>query len=242
MDGYSRAARRLSWRDDWNYQLTISQTANGAISGYTTAVSVANPQYFVTWSIDGQFAANVLSYQNERILNQSPPGTTYCVDTVKLKLSASGDSLSGTWTAPACGSGTIKVQGKGPAPVNFRQLGPGVAEANGVLQFVYTWESSSGNVADLTNCEVGEELTYPSSGDVFIWPSPPYLGSSPNPGIKWLPRQPIISVRSLRPLDALKITSYTSDFRVPMCQTRLTLVKPTNMLSRLVRYHHYSYG
>jgi hypothetical protein len=63
-------------------------------------------------------------------------------------------------------------------PVNFRQTS--VTELpNGVLQFQYAWDSNTGNIADLSNCFVGEIVTYPD-GDPFNWPSPPYASNSGN--------------------------------------------------------------
>ena len=73
-------------------------------------------------------------------------------------------------------------------PINFQQVGPGVQRPNGVLHFDYAWESSSGNLADLSNCKVGEKVDYPGAADPFVWPSPPYaanVGSS-NPTILWI--------------------------------------------------------
>jgi len=55
--------------------------------------------------------------------------------------------------------------------------------ANGVLHFDYTWESSTGNLADLSNCLVGEFVTYPGAANPYVWPSPPWAAgsSTPNP-------------------------------------------------------------
>jgi len=60
-----------------------------------------------------------------------------------------------------------------PIPVNFRQTGPGIDLGNGVLAFQYNWDSSSGNLSDLSQCVVGEYVTYPGIGN-YTWASPPY--------------------------------------------------------------------
>jgi hypothetical protein len=58
---------------------------------------------------------------------------------------------------------------------NVRDIG------NGVLQFSYSWDSTSGSLADLSNCLVRENVTYPGTGG-FHWPSPPYaVETAPNP-------------------------------------------------------------
>jgi PBS lyase HEAT-like repeat len=68
-----------------------------------------------------------------------------------------------------------------PLPVNFRQVSDAVLP-HGVLQFTYEWDSTSGDVKDLTDCKVGENVTYPG-GSPFIWPKPPYDASWINPTI-----------------------------------------------------------
>jgi hypothetical protein len=72
-----------------------------------------------------------------------------------------------------------------PTPTNFRQT-LGRDNGNGILYFEYAWGSTSGNVADLTNCEVGEHVTYPG-GSPFAWPSPPFSISTSNPTVRWHP-------------------------------------------------------
>jgi len=70
-------------------------------------------------------------------------------------------------------------------PVNFR-----IAAVNknpfsypiGTLEFVYYWDSSTGNIADLANCSVGEIANYPvQSPDPthYHWTQPPYTQPVP---------------------------------------------------------------
>jgi hypothetical protein len=61
-------------------------------------------------------------------------------------------------------------------PINYRQVGNGVARPDGVLHFNYAWDSTSGNLADLFDWRVGEIVTYPG-GNPFVWPRPPYDAS-----------------------------------------------------------------
>ena len=80
---------------------------------------------------------------------------------------------SGTPTVtatPDCGSSEQK-QVTIAAPTNFREtyredLG------NGVLYFEYMWDSTSGNLAHLSGCYVGEKVDYPGSNDPYCFPSP----------------------------------------------------------------------
>ncbi|MGH9743929.1 MAG: hypothetical protein ACRD51_16410 [Candidatus Acidiferrum sp.] len=73
----------------------------------------------------------------------------------------------------------------GPIPVNFRQTSAYPSNP-ALINFTYVWDSSSGNVADLSNCQVQELVTYPnqpSHPGSFLFPSPPYVANydRPNP-------------------------------------------------------------
>lgn len=56
-------------------------------------------------------------------------------------------------------------------PTDFRQVGAGSDVGGGTLHFEYAWSSSSGNLNDLSACEVGERV-YGYSSNPF--PSPPF--------------------------------------------------------------------
>jgi len=86
---------------------------------------------------------------------------------------------SKTVTASICtksGSKQVTIA----APTNFHQVGSGVDIGNGALQFYYEWESTTGNLSDLSGCKVGEKVDYPG-GNPYYWPSPPWFGSTDNP-------------------------------------------------------------
>lgn len=44
---------------------------------------------------------------------------------------------------------------------------------NGVLRFTYAWGSSTGELAHLVQCQIGEIVTYPG-GNPYYPPSPPF--------------------------------------------------------------------
>jgi hypothetical protein len=124
--------------------------------------------------------------------NGDCPGITFPFAAIYYRWTSKGpsgatsDSFAATWT-----STDFQVQDAVAltliVPVNYQQTGPGVARPGGVLHFDYTWASNTGNLADLAQCEVGENVRYPGTGNAFPWPSPPYLGSTNNPTIIWLP-------------------------------------------------------
>jgi hypothetical protein len=80
------------------------------------------------------------------------------------------------------GSMIFTVSGpiSGAIPVNYRQTAFSV-QPGGVLHFEYKWDSSSGNLADLSTCQVEEYVTYVGPNP-YVWASPPYL---PNQFTAW---------------------------------------------------------
>ena len=67
-------------------------------------------------------------------------------------------------------------------PTNYRQTSGTGDNSTGVINFQYEWNSSTGNLADLSACTIKEVVTYPG-GNPFTWPSPPFAANqtSPNP-------------------------------------------------------------
>jgi hypothetical protein len=61
-------------------------------------------------------------------------------------------------------------------PVNFRQT-VGTLLPGGRLGFEYSFDSSTGVLADLRGCRIGERVEYPG-GNPFSFPSPPYATNS----------------------------------------------------------------
>jgi hypothetical protein len=64
----------------------------------------------------------------------------------------------------------------GAVPTNFTQVNV-TQLSNGVLQFTYEWDSSTGNASDLQKCSVGEIVNYPvqtPNPGLYLWTSPPY--------------------------------------------------------------------
>lgn len=66
-------------------------------------------------------------------------------------------------------------------PINFRQTL--VRDAGGGnLEFEYYWDSSTGNLNQLSTCSIGEKVDYPGIGSPYMRPSPPFPpGGHANP-------------------------------------------------------------
>ncbi len=79
-------------------------------------------------------------------------------------------------------SGSATVNVTAPYPINFTQSGS--TAGGGFLAFQYQWGSSTGNVADLQNCQVGEFLTYPGyvpgQQGLFLWPQQAWNSTTSN--------------------------------------------------------------
>ena len=75
-------------------------------------------------------------------------------------------------------------------PFNFRQTS--VMDAGGGdLRFTYAWDSSSGNLNDLSRCVVGEYVTVQgTSADPYYWQSPPYAAGANMPNPTWANSNP----------------------------------------------------
>ncbi len=68
---------------------------------------------------------------------------------------------------------TVTAPINGAIPVNYRQTAFS-AQPSAVLHFEYKWDSSSGNLADLSSCQVEEYVTYVGPNP-YSFSSPPYV-------------------------------------------------------------------
>jgi len=77
-----------------------------------------------------------------------------------------------TVTASLCDSNDSN-QATVACPTNFHQT-YWEDFGDGVLYFEYMWDSSTGDLNDLSGCEVGEVVYYGSTSDPYIPPDPPF--------------------------------------------------------------------
>lgn len=86
----------------------------------------------------------------------------------------------------SCPLGYVSGSGQSPGtvvavPTNFHYVSAQDA-GDGILKVNYAWNSSTGNLADLSSCYVSELVTYPGTANPYQPPSPPFpIASSPNP-------------------------------------------------------------
>lgn len=103
-----------------------------------------------------------------------------CMDCDKSCNCVPDKSLNGNLCNLPSGTGSCKEGACICAiPTNFHQTAVS-QEPNGTLHFEYAWESSTGDLADLWECTIGEKVDYPG-GNPYYWPSPPFAGNTENP-------------------------------------------------------------
>jgi len=152
---------------------TRDRDCHGNLTGYSNFLDLGSVDY----SSDNP---NVATFVYPGKGTAIAPGQTYLralVHETEYQAQLSDDQV-GTWvcvavaTALAC-EAFCNVEPPCAYPVNFRQVGAPVG-ANGILVFEYTWDSSTGRREDLSNCIVGEIVTYPSAANPYIFQSPPF--------------------------------------------------------------------
>ena len=150
----------------------------------TVTPDLAGSGQSVTLAINGQNATN---------------GSATIGGAATADITTTGDvNLSGTATAQTAPGGhagnlvlVVRVRGQDTVssqgfsvssiPIKFKQTS-GKDIGGGVLRFVYTWDSDSGQLADLNQVWIGEHVTY-SDGGIHKGPHRPWREDSPDPTI-----------------------------------------------------------
>ncbi|MFZ0821658.1 MAG: hypothetical protein WAM91_16455 [Candidatus Acidiferrales bacterium] len=72
-------------------------------------------------------------------------------------------------------------------PTNFREVGTPVPGSNGFITYRFAWDSTSGNLADLSPCTVFEIVGFPGFipgiTSTYTWKHPPYQFPSSDPNV-----------------------------------------------------------
>jgi hypothetical protein len=103
-------------------------------------------------------------------------------------------------TIPQSAPVSFQVTPATAVPVNFRTAAVNKNPSSypiGTLEFVYYWDSSTGNIADLANCSVGEIVYYPvQSPDPthYRWTQPPYTQPVPQTTNPFLSSAPATNI------------------------------------------------
>ncbi len=107
--------------------------------------------------------------------------TTTSVTLVGVTASSTPNNMQLTATvgSTTVGSMIFTVTGpiNGAIPVNYRQTLFRV-DPSAILHFEYKWDSSTGNLADLSSCQVEESVTYVGPNP-YSFATPPYAAQNP---------------------------------------------------------------
>jgi hypothetical protein len=139
--------------------LTIKLTLSTAQGTSGSALFLGNSQ--TTMTITGTTSLAIVGTQSSSVPGNILLNATVTVDSHITTIGSTNFTVDTT---------------NGAIPTNFRQVNVN-QQSNGVLQFVYEWDSSTGNPTDLRNCSVGEIVTYPTQSQnpgFYYWASPPY--------------------------------------------------------------------
>jgi len=98
-----------SYAPFYKSQFSISEDTSGNVTG-TRFSEVPGTNYFVLWSISGSFANNTLTFQDGSMIDvNAPSNMTWCSIKGSLTASASGGTLSGTFSRTSCTADTGSI-------------------------------------------------------------------------------------------------------------------------------------
>ena len=92
----------------FDFEMNLTQK-NSDIFG-ESLISVPGQPYYGKIALQGKVSGNTFTFQELQIIEQNPPpGKRWCIKSGTLDFDPSNESLTGTWTAPGCLPGEIKL-------------------------------------------------------------------------------------------------------------------------------------
>jgi hypothetical protein len=165
-------------------------------AGVATTVTIAG-QHFGTntptlqFSPSSAFSYSVSSHSDTQIIASisvavGTPSESVAVSVTSTGYNGNGFQSGGTGQSATSTQTTATVY---PPTPNNLQLTSATDEGDGFLHMSFTWGSTTGRVSDLVSCQVRENVTYPTSGNLpcvspnvgqmCYWPpSPPWPPTS----------------------------------------------------------------
>lgn len=142
--------------------------------GFNQAVEAVEEFYKIKQFLD---AAKNIKPDNKQE-KQEAPGQQQ--DTSKKKDTDKREDLGPEPHVPLAPAEDEKKRRKCAIPINCKEAG--WKQMGGDLVFAYTYESSTGFLGDLKDCEIWENVAYPG-GNPFVWPNPPWDDTWVNPTV-----------------------------------------------------------
>jgi hypothetical protein len=159
-------------------------------NGATADIWEAVPEFCTAWG-PGQCSTEYPTDGGSADFSWTIGATTIIEASSSGQLTSSAPMVTGV--SPGSGTGYVSVEGgsctadgSGPGdvvnvPTNFK-ISFAQDVGKGDLRFTETWQSSSGKLADLSACSVGETVTYNASkANPYPWPAPFPAIAPPNP-------------------------------------------------------------
>ena len=147
----------------------------------TVTPSLSGSGQVVTLAVNGQNANNGTLTINGNVTQDITSGGNVNLQGTSQTVPGNAGNLN--LVVRVRGQDTIQSNGFSVSaiPVSFQQS-TATQLAGGVLQFTYSWNSDSGNLADLDEVWIGEYVTY-SDGGIHAGAGRPWMGNNPDPTI-----------------------------------------------------------
>jgi RHS repeat-associated protein len=95
--------------DAWTEEVTLTQDANGNVTGTRLTVPGGSGQKWFKTSVSGTVSGNTMTIADQAILEQGDPSSSPCLITLTMTLSADESTFSGPWTSPTCQGGSMTI-------------------------------------------------------------------------------------------------------------------------------------
>lgn len=150
---------------------TLALGASAQYSAYDAIACVNNEAPQLCYGVESGSFANASFYWSQTGTALSLQGSLYNAYVTAKGTSAGSTTLMLQANYDSCVFYDSQAVTVTPAiPVNFKTT-QGPTLPDGTLTWTYSWQSSSGNLSDLSSCQAGETVFYPGSGN-YKWPLP----------------------------------------------------------------------
>jgi hypothetical protein len=92
----------------YTIELQLSQDGH-TLTGQSRQI-IANTNYYAVIGLNGHVGQDRSVTLHDLVFHQGYPNQGWCTKTASLELSADDNTLDGTWQAPGCSGGTMKLQ------------------------------------------------------------------------------------------------------------------------------------
>lgn len=96
--------------DIFEFTLTLTQSGNALTGRSRIEETTGTPRYFAEFSVTGSITGDRMDVVEGAVLSELPrPGLGWCIKTHALTADAARRTLTGSWTAPGCLPGQVRL-------------------------------------------------------------------------------------------------------------------------------------